>query len=178
MSENSNKTLAEVFADYKKFIAVGGTAYAILYTPSNCHLALVNEDGKFFKEDGEVQPELIFEARIFNAQAELRWLKGYGAAIITDDTFKNDKDYVDTNPQNYLLWGQSTGNFSADEKWTQFGEARIGAFFVPAPKIAPRGYAQITAVEYLKKYEDGNVAVADERLTGIKPYDVEVKQDA
>jgi CRISPR-associated protein (TIGR03984 family) len=89
-----------------------------------------------------------------------------------------DAEVLDVNPQTYLLWGQSTGNFSGDGEWTQFGEARIGAFFVPVPNIAPKGYAQITAVEYLKEYEDGNVAVADERLTGIKPYDGEVKQDA
>src|SRR5205085_5137253 len=110
----------------------------------------------------------IFEARIFNTQAELRWLKSCGAAIITEETFKSDKDFVGTNPQSYLLWGQSTGKPSDDGKWTQFGEARIGAFFVPVPRVAEKGYAQITAVEYLKKYEDGNVAIVDERLLGIE----------
>jgi hypothetical protein len=34
--------------------------------------------------------------------------------------------------------------------------------------VAKDAYAKFTAIEYLGEYEDGNVAIAEERLTGIE----------
>lgn len=169
MSEDSTKTLAEAIEEYKAFLGDGEKAYALLYTPRDCHLALVNKEGKFFNQDGEFSPQSVFEARVFNAQAELRWhneSNGSGKmAIISEANFP---DAVGTIPQKYLVWGQSTGETKGD--WTQFATARIGSFYVPLPNVPDKDYAKFAAVEYLKTYGDGNVAVVDERLTGIEGY--------
>ena len=163
-------------------------SWAILYSPKHCHLAKL-ENGQFeiaeSEKDGinvkKVSFEQIYEARIFTEKAELRWLKDEkdGTAVILSedenlqfDAKVSDKTYT-AICQKYLLWGQSTN--TTDGNWTQFAEARIGAFFVPIANVADKGYAQFTAVEYLKEFEDGNVAVFEERLTGIKPYPTETK---
>jgi CRISPR-associated protein (TIGR03984 family) len=165
-------TLSEATDAYKNFL--GGEldkAYAILYAPNKCFLALLNKSGAFEVKDNAAKFDIsrVFEARIFNKGAELRWLNeadGKGQmAIISDASFP---DAVGTIPQTYLLWGRSTGIFDGD--WTQFAEARIGAFHVPLPKVPAQDYARLMAIEYLKECEDGNVAVADERLTGIESY--------
>lgn len=144
--------------------------FAVLYAPDKCYLALVDAAGNFLVKDNinKFSVDKIFEARVFNSKKELRWLNGYGEAIISDAIFRDDKKFAGTIDQSYLLWGQSTGK--ADGDWTEFATARIGSFYVPLSKVPHQGYAKFTAVEYLKKYEDGNVAVVDERLTGIESY--------
>jgi len=148
--------------------------FAVLHAPSKCHLAIL-QDQDFHNANGKIDTASVFEARVFNAKAELRWLNiasGAGKAVVLskeDKRFfadKRDENYVDTIDQDYLLWGRSTGNSVGD--WTQFAEARIGAFLVPLKSVAKDSYAKFTAIEYLGEYEDGNVAVAEERLTGIK----------
>lgn len=140
---------------------------AILYSPGKCYLAIFDGE-KFVDKDGEIFIEDVFEARVFNSQKEFRWLNqtdGKGKyVIISDETYPKSLEKLD---QTYLLWGQSTGEKSVDGIWTQFAEARIGAFYVPNVSLDEEGYAHFTAVEYLQEFEDGNVAVVDERLTGI-----------
>lgn len=166
-------------------------AFALLYAPHQCFLAKVNS-GKFedYKGEIEVEKEAVFEARVFNPTAELRWLNkenGTGDAIVLceDETKKFfgvepqavDKIYARIDPpQTYLLWGESVG--ASSNGWTKFAEARIGSFAVPLDNIAanPKQRAQFTAIEYLGEYEDGNVAVAEERLTGIQPYQAQQKE--
>lgn len=150
--------------------------YAVLYTPSNCHLAIL-QGPEFHDANGKIETASIFEARVFNDKAEMRWLNiadGFGKAVVlsTKDkqifADKKDESYVGTIDQDYLLWGRSTGTYVGD--WTQFAEARIGAFLVPLKSVAKDAYAKFTAIEYLDEYADGNVAVAEERLTGIELY--------
>lgn len=186
-------------------------AIGLLYAPHKCFLAIVKREGeewRFYegsssKESGkevvkekEISADSVFEARVFNSDAELRWLNkadGKGSAVVLckDDSveffdvkpelFKTkvkeeEKDLVGTIEQTYLLWGQSVAASNGDG-WAQFAEARIGSFFVPVKNIkGEKQRAQFTAVEYLGEYEDGNVAVIEERLTGIAP--VEMKQEA
>jgi CRISPR-associated protein (TIGR03984 family) len=163
-------TLSEAIDDYKQFLGSKfEKTYAILYAPNKCFLAVLNALGNFEVKDNadNFDPNKVFEARVFNQAAELRWLNESGGkgkmAIVSDASFPNA---VDTIPQTYLLWGRSTGKLVGD--WTQFAEARIGAFFVPLKSVAEGAYAKFTAIEYLGEYEDGNVAVAEERLTGIE----------
>jgi CRISPR-associated protein (TIGR03984 family) len=142
-------------------------SYAILYSPKKCYLALF--DGQNFNnESGEIDKkeiEKVFEARVFNGEKELRWVLGCKEKVIISDSTYSNNPKLD---QNYLFWGQSTGKPNGE--WTEFAEARIGAFFVPLKTVKDKGHAQFTAVEYLKEFADGNMAVVDERLTGIKPY--------
>ncbi len=168
MSEN--KLIAAAERDFKT------ESYAILYAPKKCYLALF-DGAKFVDENGEIKVEEVgvYEARVFDSEKELRWLSSGETAIVSDANFVNEKEFVDKNEnQKYLLWGQSTGTTKGN--WTQFAEARIGAFFVPLKNIAEKSYAQFTAVEYLmSEVENGNVFVADERLTGIELYSPEKK---
>jgi CRISPR-associated protein (TIGR03984 family) len=145
---------------------------AVLYAPDKCYLALVDSSGNFEVKDNVSSFDVnkIFEARVFNVDGELRWLKGYGSVVISDASFAGG-DFVGKFVQRYLLWGQS-----ADESqngWTTFATARIGAFHVPVELEPNESYARFTGVEYLKRYDDGNVAVVDERLTGIEGYEGE-----
>lgn len=139
-------------------------SYAILFSPKKCYLALF--DGQNFKnENGEIDEseiEKVYEAKVFNGEKELRWVLGCNEKVIISDSTYPNSPKLD---QNYLFWGQSTGYSKSD--WTEFAEARIGAFFVPLKAVKEKVYAQFTAVEYLKEFEDGNMAVVDERLKGI-----------
>lgn len=148
--------------------------YAVLYAPSKCHLTIL-QGQEFHDASGKIDSSSVFEARVFNEKAEMRWLNiasGVGKAVVLskeDKQFfadKKDENYVDTINQDYLLWGRSTGRPVGN--WTQFAEARIGAFLVPLKSVVKDNYAKFTAIEYLGEYEDGNVAVAEERLTGIE----------
>src|SRR5258707_4284685 len=161
---------------------------ALLYAPNKCFLSVVNEEGKFLGAGGEIDASSVFEARVFNETAELRWLNeadGKGAAVVLCQSDKPDffganakrftpsgNELVGNIEQTYLLWGQSTGRMKVG--WTQFATARLGEFPVPLEverREKQDGYAQFTAVEYLGEYEDGNVAVCEERLTGIRAAD-------
>lgn len=185
-----HKTLSEALA------ACGGVfhgAFALLYAPQHCFLAKVNSSGKFENGNGkiiDVEKEAVFEARLFNQDAELRWLNkengAGGAVVLCEDQTKKffgvepkaaDKIYARVEPpQTYFLWGESIG--PSNNGWTKFAEARIGSFLVPVAGIAAnqKQRAQFTAVEYLGEYEDGNVAVTEERLTRIQA--VATKQEA
>lgn len=171
-------TLLDSIEKFKDFFVGDKNAYAILYTPKDCYLLLVNKEGKFFDENGEFVPENIFEARIFNEKAELRWLNesnGQGKmAIVDDSSFPSELGHLD---QQYVLWGKTAG--AANGKWTKFGSPRIGSFWVPVQLKEGEQYAIFTAKEYLKSFDnvDGNVAVVDERLTGIEGYKGEIEND-
>ncbi len=143
--------------------------FAILYTPGDCLLLKLDSDGKFQNSKREATLKNVFEARIFNENAELRWLREgeNGSAVILSEEQISETfggEICLTNSQEYLVWGEISPNDEKREGWTEFAEARIGKFDVP---INTTSRAKFTAIEYLKEFEDGNVAVFDERLTGI-----------
>jgi CRISPR-associated protein (TIGR03984 family) len=144
--------------------------FALLYAPEKCFLGLVKKDGSIEVKDNVniFSLEKIYEARVFNAHKELRWLSDGRTKTLTDANLRKEEGFIDTIDQNYLLWGQITNQRNGD--WTEFAEARIGAFFVPIKVGGEKKYAWLTAVEYVKEFEDGNAAVFEERLTGIVPY--------
>src|SRR5205085_116400 len=124
------------------------------------------------------EAEDVFEARVFNSVAELRWLNerdGMGLArVLADagdfkffgDEPKPEDGLVGELRQQYLLWGKSA-KVSANG-WTQFATARIGAFNVPLDGLGKGDNARFVAREYLRVYEDGNVCVTEERLIGLE----------
>lgn len=157
--------------------------FAIFYTPQECLLGKYNGNNFEVKEK-KLELERVFEVRIFNEIAELRWLNepdgNHLTAILSEKQLIFDGKELQAESKilggichKYLLWGRSIE--TNPHIWTRLAEARIRAFYVPIEvrrndKDDRSGYAQFTAVEYLKQYEDGNVAVFDERLTGIKIY--------
>ena len=168
--KNSLKTSVENFAEnhYRE------KTFALLYASNKCFLGLVDKAGNIDVKDNadKFDLEKVFEARVFNENTELRWLKGFGEKIISDDDF-SDCTKLD---HFYLIWGKK--NDSPKDNWTQFATPRIGTFYVP--KSINTEYAQFTAVEYLRtEDENGNVFVTDERLKGIEAYQPEgVKRNA
>jgi CRISPR-associated protein (TIGR03984 family) len=182
--------------------------YALLYAPQRCHLALIDATGKATEADknGSLQGvtlQGVFEGRIFNSQAELRWLNvpdGVSdVAIVTEEDslrfegFKlepkeaivgkiesfpgqkpNDrsdrkKENEKERPHGYLLWGEGTGKYKGG--WSQMATARIGAYYVPIDEVEHKDRVQLAAVEYLKKYDYGNLGVCEERLIGLRLID-------
>lgn len=166
------RPLSQCVKDFVSSVSPLPKTLAVLYAPDKCYLALVDSSGAFEVKDNVSRFDVnkIFEARVFNVDRELRWLKGYGTVIISDASFAGD-DFVGKLDQRYLLWGQSADK--SQNGWTTFATARIGAFHVPVELEPNETYARFTAVEYLKRYDDGNVAVVDERLTGIEGYEGE-----
>lgn len=144
--------------------------YAIFYAPDKCFLGLIDIKGNVEVRDNSDKFNLdnVYEARIFNDKAELRWLKNADEIVISDEDLRNETGFVDIIKQTYLLWGEisPTNNANTNDNWTELAEARMGKFFVP---IKTSWRACFEATEYLKSYDyqDGNVAVFEERLTGI-----------
>lgn len=186
-AQMAGQSLGEAIKAFFDVAENEGGAFAIFYAPHACSLAKF-KDGSFMVPSGkeslpaqlsEKDLKKVFEARIFNSALEMRWLNdpdgNHSTAILSEKqlTFGGKPlqvaNVLGGLPQTYLFWGQSTGERHGSD-WTEFATARLGAFHVPVPDVPQHGYARITAVEYLKEYRDGNVAVFDERLTGLESY--------
>lgn len=153
-------------------------AYALLYAPQLCCFARLDTTGVLRDPQGDPVPTAtVFEAYVFNADVELRWLhtearRGQVAVLSEDahlDLFGGPQRCDPMHgriPQHYLLWGTGTTTVPGPG-WSQLAEARTGAFAVPIAHVGPEKRVQLTAVEYLSVYEHGNVGVCEERLTGL-----------
>jgi CRISPR-associated protein (TIGR03984 family) len=164
--------------------------FAMFYSPRRCFLARVANDKTITASSKDDPPapfldlSTIFEARVFNHVSEMRWLndpKGnHTTAVLSETelsfagkTSVEESGIVGCLSNEYLLWGKNAELEPTEQKtnsWTKFATARTGAFYVPIELLTEQEYAQFTAIEYLKEYEehDSNVAIVDERLTGIR----------
>ena len=167
---------------------------AILYAPNQCFLGKIEKDGTITSSSvqdsapGRLSESVlgsVFEARVFNQVCEMRWLNNpnghHTTAILSEKKLncdgrdlESDDEVIGGLEQKYLLWGKEVepdGSNRHPSGWTRFATARIGSYYVPIALKRGQSYARFTAVEYLRSYYDGNVAVVDERLTGIEGYD-------
>lgn len=133
--------------------------------------------------EGDMQLDLVFEARIFNKNAELRWLKSgsTGAAVVLSESktlpglrwLPSLDASLEIEPVyriSYLLWGEGT-NIQLDNGWSCLTAARIGKLYVPISGVKPKQRVQLVAKEYMSKVDCyGNMAVVEERLIGFKLY--------
>lgn len=156
-------------------------AWALLYGPGQCQFARLRRDGTLESAAGAVDPANFFEARAFHADAELRWLgdpTGVAprAAVVAESevplrrmglTDFSATDVIETLDQTYLLWGRVARTAPG---WVKLSAARVGRLDVPwpGPVLDPGTRLRLTAREYLVEAVDGNVAVWDERLTGVE----------
>lgn len=161
---------------------------ALVYAPSFCKFAKFENGGLSLVDDRSLST--VFEARVFNQNVELRWLNisnGLGRAVLISDieltrVFTDEEnvsltEILDIIPQQYLLWGKGVVRSpSLPQGWSRLAAARIGALDVPITGIKPKQQVQLVAKEYIRFCEGdageyGNVAVVEERLTGL----VEIK---
>lgn len=169
-------TLNAVKTQFEKDTTVG-----LFYTPRWCRFGQVHPDGSVTSPGGVMQLDEVFEARVFNEKVELRWLNevdepdGLGTAVLLseEDIGKYLKSNVEqleaiaTHPQTYLLWGEGTTTVPRNG-WSRLSTARIGKLDIPLADVT-QGRVLLHSLEYwgeVDKY--GNVAVVEERLTGLK----------
>ena len=156
--------------------ALGTAAVGLFYAPGWCRFGVVDAQGGVTFAGGH-SLDGVYEARVFHEDAELRWWNdpasgNHRSALLsgismTPEGWKQSEPIPvhATQPQTYLLWGKSAGTPSPD--WTRLTAARIGELMVPVSLGAKR-YA-LRAIEYLGEYEDGNIAVREERLVALQP---------
>lgn len=177
---SKGRSLCDAIAASDSILTSAGPAVALLYHPEWCRFGRLDKDGVMRgPKDEEMSLDRVYEARIFNSAAELRWLNDpcgeHRAVLLTErDTVEgfdgpSEKlEAVDVHPLTYLLWGQGTGAVSA-AGWSQLQSARIETLDVPLDERLEEGErVLLTAVEYLKEGLDGNVSVVEERLTGLE----------
>lgn len=171
---------------------------AVLYSPERCRFAVfsikdaTNGNGVQLldEQDNEIAASFldeVFEARVFNQNAELRWLHrmaGKGsAALLSEEPISaclseppqpefdyGQLDQLEPLEQRYLLWGESAG-LAGKANWEHLTAARIGYLNVPLTgvKLSDGDRVQLVAREYLAQVDDhGNVAVVEERLIGLE----------
>lgn len=170
-------------------------AVALLYSPSWCRFArLLQAEVETVAPDGKRDTRAfgcwaeVYEARVFNDRAELRWLhceNGSGVAVVLseDPSFQLDEGFthqeVDVLMQNglrnlrYLLWG-TIDHTPESSGWVRVQTARIGYLWVPLDTdqlgdVRQRRVA-VRARQYVAEFEDANVGVIEERLLGLEVF--------
>jgi CRISPR-associated protein (TIGR03984 family) len=180
-------SLAESLAAFAKVAGQG--AVALLYSPRWCEFAVLESGGLRDSAGRPVELSVVFEARVFSRDAELRWLndpgneKRHQAVILTEQDHSaavgaswNRKmvDVIGTLHQTYLLWGAGTerrrqGGQPLAEGWSLLGMARIGGLAIPVPGVHAKDQrVRLTTIEYLAEVDHGNVVIHDERLCGLE----------
>ncbi len=176
-------TLAEALESAKCLL--DGSAVALVYGLDACRFARVRKgDGHLEWPPGGSVPVGVYEARVFNKKAELRWVRDPSAndkgtaVLITEDQENDPRDGLkEAAPclagipigSTYLLWGTAKAASAGD--WTTLFEHRVGALPVPVGGIPAGGRVQLEAVEYMAADDEyGNRAVKAERLCGLSEY--------
>lgn len=156
---------------------------ALLTTPSAYHVATV-AGRECHTQAGPVDLSVVYEARAFTPDVELRWVEAGHAVLLAEDEsllpgFFGERvepvPAIDAIEGRYLLWGEVE---AVEAGWVTLASARIGTIAVPAaavvPAVAPGSRVRLAAREYVvTEHEHGNAYVAEERLLGFEPYEVD-----
>jgi CRISPR-associated protein (TIGR03984 family) len=152
-------------------------AVALLSSPHE-YVAVRFDQGSCRTAEGSAYGlDAVFEARVFDAERELRWLAQDGAtgrAVVLSedeellpDTFSEHLAHleaVEILPVGYLLWG---GQLSGEDK-ARLHSARIGTLAIPVDAPPEGGRLRLAAREYvLVEPVHGNAYVGEERLIGF-----------
>lgn len=153
---------------------VGGGC-ALLTAPSAYHMATAGGRG-CVTPAGPVDLSTVYEARVFTADVELRWVEAGYAVVLTENasllpvSFDEPVETLTTVAvleTGYLVWGEVTA-FAPG--WTTLGSARVGTLSVPTTAAPTAGRVRLAAREYVVADEaHGNAYVAEERLIGFGP---------
>jgi CRISPR-associated protein (TIGR03984 family) len=167
-------TLARAIED-----AAPGDGVALLATPRHYHVARIRDGLPRSCEGTPVPLDDVFEARIFDGTAELRWLHtadGHGRAVLlTEDATALPKAFderlepveaLETLSGAYLLWGRAA---DICDGWTTLATPRIGTFTVPVRAETGTRVRLVTREYIACDPEHGNAYVAEERLLRLEP---------
>jgi CRISPR-associated protein (TIGR03984 family) len=189
-------TLAEALKSWCGGGETPDPAVALVYTPRRCEFAILDSGSRLIRVEVcaqnraaivPVNVEEVFEARVFNRKAELRWLNDptdkHRTVVVAETPvswLKADPSptpCVGTIRQRYVIWGQAHGPDDLPDDypagWTRFSTAQVGALDVPVGGLDRGARAALLAREYLRvkdahgNDEHGNVTVFEERLRGI-----------
>jgi CRISPR-associated protein (TIGR03984 family) len=164
---------------------LGGEAAGFLSSPTE-HRAVRLLGSVLRTPAGPASLDGVFAARLFTADAELRWVQtadGSGDAVLVGERRGGPSGWVDEQVEvcdtidgTYALWGRTFARSDAPG-WCRAFEGRIGGLDLPvagrapAPTPAdqdwPAEYLSLTYREYVGLDEHGNASVVEERLTGI-----------
>ncbi|MEW9534164.1 CRISPR-associated protein Csx19 [Microbispora sp. NPDC049125] len=152
---------------------------ALLTAPSAYHVTRVM-GRDCVTSAGHVDLSTVYEARAFTPDVEMRWVEAGYVVFLAEDAgllpaSMGDRveplDAIDVIEARYLVWGRVK---AADQGWATLASARIGTLAVPALTTTPGGRVRLVAREYVvHDHEHGNAYVAEERLLGFEPYEVE-----
>lgn len=122
-------------------------------------------------------PDGVFEARVFDEHAELRWLNDTEdrgrAVVITEDpghlppafTDRVQVEVIGIEEGGYLLWGKAV---EVSGGWTTLTTERIGSMRIPG-EFQRGDHVALTTREYLGRDSDhGNAYIAEERLLSFE----------
>lgn len=165
---------------------LGKEAVGLFYGPRECCFARVAAGQVTGPDNKTLDLAAFYEARVFNADAELRWwndpVEGkHRTALVSEqasapqDWKREEISVIGTECQSYLLWGQATGNSAPSGQWTILTTARIGKLDVP---MTGGKQFVMKATEYFTEFDDGNVAVTEERLVQLAPYEPSDKENS
>jgi CRISPR-associated protein (TIGR03984 family) len=162
-------------------------AVALLMAPSWFRFGVVQEGTLTDPSGAPLDTTVVFEARVFNQRAELRWLRdatapdpiGTAVLLSEDDAARPSSRFTQlprlqtagpSIPGQYILWGQVAAD-AAGPGWCTLQEQRIGSFSVPLQGQVTASAGSrlvITTCEYVgAEAHFGNMFVAEERLLGV-----------
>lgn len=147
-------------------------AIGLFYSANQCCFG--RWQGEFFEQSNH-QPlnlNVVFEARIFTSEYELRWLNQrnqIGQGVLLSESELDDKkplDVVGTRLNTYYLWGEGV---SSNSDWSVLATARIGKLDVPIRGLQPHEKVRLVTREYFGVCDDhGNVAIVEERVLRLQ----------
>jgi CRISPR-associated protein (TIGR03984 family) len=178
-SQESISLAATLEKDFGNLLA---GAIGLFYSPQACEFGRIRDDSSVEVLRGNQLGTLnladVFEARIFNPRAELRWLnilgQGGKAVLLSETEMKSEiltnsigpMSYCEKLEQTYLLWGEPIDRKPPDN-WDFLATARIGTLAVPQPEGEKSDYVVLNSREYLGVGEYGNVSIVQERLVNL-----------
>lgn len=151
--------------------------YGLFYTPTQCQFGYYNGEKISDAYDKSLDLSQVFEARIFNSNAELRWLRepstdGLGNAVYLSDKKAKLKDWkqqptlsdLTIHNNHYLLWGEYWQTENLANTWSCLATARIGKLLVPVANLQKNQRIILKTQEYfgLPRDADGKLSLAGE----------------
>jgi len=128
-------------------------------------------DGAWRAHGDRELPPAVFELRAFTALAELRWWHTIdfdrGTALILQEVRSGEHGaemYPLLSRSRQLLWGTAV---ESRHGWTTLRDSRIADFVVPIQNVQVGHRVRLELIDYVTRDEHGNVAVVEQRLTGL-----------